>query len=166
MKTIKYTGLFLLALLLPALSACRSERHYTDDLTASELASDAQDALSGTVYLAADHSYLNDYFPIPEEVTDYRIYFASDGNNLDEFGIWHANAATAEPLSALIRGYLDESLARNRSFYDSYIPQETPKLRDAEVRVFGNYVAYAILDEADRKTFFHTVEQDLLGEQG
>lgn len=162
MKAIKRAGIILLALLLPMLSACHSKHSYTDSLTASELAGDVRKALSGTEYLEANQDYLNDYFPIPAEVSDYRIYFASDGNSLDEFGIWHASAAATEQLSALIRGYLDESLSRNRSFYDSYIPQETPKLRDAEVRVFGNYVAYAVLNETDRKTFFHTVEQDLL----
>lgn len=163
MKAIKCAGIILLALLLPTLGACRSGRRYIDDLTASELAADVREALPDTEYLEASQDYLSDYFPIPEEVTDYRIYFASDGNRLDEFGIWHASSATAEQLGALIRGYLDESLSRNRSFYDSYIPQETPKLRDAEVRVYGNYVAYAILNETDRKAFFHTVEQDLLG---
>ena len=152
-------------LLLFGLGACRHDRHYTNELRAEELARDVQNALSDTAFLSADVDYLADYFQMPDGMSDYKICFASDGNNLNEFGIWHTANGTPKEIKLLMEGYLKDSLERNQSFYDSYIPGETPKLRDAEVRVYGNYVAYAILNDADRKIFFNTVEQDLLAEQ-
>ena len=158
----KKAGICLLALSLVCLGACRKQPKYTNDLTAAELAKDAQIALQETEYLEADGNYLSDYVQLPDGMDDYRICFASDGNNLNEFGIWHAESGKTEEMRALLAGYLKSSLEKNRSFYDSYIPQETPKLRDAEVRVYGNYVAYAIMNDTDRQRFFHTLEQDLL----
>ncbi len=159
---ISAAAILLAAMLLP-LGSCRKPTQYTDTLTAAELAADARAALDQTEFFPAEKGYLNDYFPIPEELTDYEIDLAADGNNLSEFGIWHTGNG-AESISILLRGYLEESFDRNRSFYDSYIPQETPKLRDAEVRVYGNYVAYAILNDTDRKTFFQTIENNLLAQ--
>ena len=57
--------------------------------------------------------------------------------------------------------YLSKSFEKNREFYDSYIPEETAKLRDAEVRRFGNYVAYAILDRDSKSRFFSAIEDKL-----
>ena len=50
---------------------------------------------------------------------------------------------------------------RIETWYDSYIAQETPKLRDAEVKVFGNYAVYAIASKEDRAAFFDAVENAL-----
>ena len=152
-------ALVLAAMLLP-LSACRKAPEYTDTLTSAELAAQARAALGQSEFIAVERGYLDDYFPIPDGLTDYEIDLASDGSSLNEFGIWHTGSG-AESLGVLLRGYLNESFANNREFYDSYIPQETPKLRDAEVRIYGNYVAYAILNDADRDTFFHTIEHSL-----
>jgi hypothetical protein len=135
---------------------------YADHFSADTLASELQNELDGDVYLRADPGYLEDYFDEDAETADYSICFSTDGNNLSEFGIWHAdNPKTAQEISTQLRRYLDESLIKNKSFYDSYIPEETPKLRDAEVRVFGNYVAYAILDKENRMEFFKKLEEKL-----
>ena len=40
-----------------------------------------------------------------------------------------------------------------------YIAAEHPKMEDAEVRVFGNYVVYTILTKQDKTAVFKAVEE-------
>lgn len=162
---MKMTRIWAVLTLLPtvlALFSCKKASvTYLDTLRAEELASEAEDELDNTEFRHADGNWLDDYITLPEGLSDYEIRFASDGNNLNEFGIWHAKSDQITPLEATLRTYLAESLLRNRSFYDSYIPQEVPKLENAEVRVYGNYVCYAILSEEDKAIFFRTIEEEL-----
>ena len=87
--------------------------------------------------------------------------FATDGNNLDEIGIYQVTDGNANAMKTVLEDYLEDSLTRNQSWYESYIPKEIPKLRDAEVKVFGNYVIYAICSKEDRAAVFSAVA-DLL----
>ncbi|MBQ1963425.1 MAG: hypothetical protein II369_04835, partial [Clostridia bacterium] len=59
----------------------------------------------------------------------------------------------------VLEKYLADSFTKNQTWYDSYIPTETPKLRDAEVKIFGNYVIYVIADKEDRTALLSTVEE-------
>ena len=148
--------------LLTAVSCKKANKAYSDVISAAELAQEMEEELDHTEFRTAHNNWLDDYVTLPEGLSDYRICFSADGSNLNEFGIWHVRADQIAPLEATLRAYLAESLLRNREFYNSYIPQETPKLEHAEVRVFGNYVCYAILDENDRTVFFRTLEEELL----
>ena len=162
MKKTVILPLFLAFSALFSLCACKKAIRYTDQLHAEELAEEALEELDHPDFQRASGDWLSDYVTLPEGLNDYEIRFSSDGNNLNEFGIWHVRDDQVAPMEATLRAYLAESLLRNRDFYDSYIPTETPKLANAEVRVFGNYVCYAILDDKDRSTFFHTVEEELI----
>lgn len=140
-------------------SACNTPKYRTD-FPIYDLADQAIDALNPDIqYVRADRNYLDGYFPLSQSVTEQEIYFASDGNNLDEFGIFYTD--DPDDLAEDLRDYLEDSFEENKSFYDSYIPEQTPKLRDAEVRVFGNCVAYAILAKEHRDSFFSTIEKNL-----
>jgi hypothetical protein len=99
-----------------------------NSVSAHELAEEAEEAISYSDFRSADSNWLNDYVTLPDNLTDYEIRFSSDGNNLNEFGIWHVRTDQIAPMEASLRAYLAESLLRNRSFYDSYIPEETPIL--------------------------------------
>ena len=162
--------------LLLSFSACKKEKFpdaqtpsetddtpvFADDLQASALADEVLLALNdGVTYLTASEGYLNDYFTMPEYVTDMTVIFAANGSNLNELGIFHVPAEKVGEAKALLEGYLKTALERHQGWYDSYIPEETPKLRDAEVKVFGNYVAYAIFDAKDRTTVFESIENTL-----
>ena len=154
-------SIFLATLLALGLSACQ-KTDYTDLPTSQELSHRTIAALQHeNDYIAAETDLLEDYFSMPDFVHDHAIYFCADRNNLDEIGIFHVTAGHAKEMQALLRDYLTESFDNNRAWYDSYIPQQTPKLRDAEVRIFGNYVAYAILSAADRHRFFAEIESFL-----
>lgn len=147
--------------LLFTLTACRTHT-YTDATTGEALALVALEGLPNeSGYTAADQDALQDYFEMPDFVRDYRVYFSADRNNLDEIGIFHVMEGHAKEMQALLRTYLAQSLEDHRAWYDSYIPQETPKLRDAEVRIFGNYAVYAILSDDAKTMFFDAVERAL-----
>lgn len=154
-------SLLLLTATLIAATACRGAG-YSDQFSPAELGGrllttlDAEDA-----YLEASDDALADYFEIPDYVTDHAVYFRADRNNLDEFGIFHTQEGRAKEMAAQLLDYLDRSLQENRAWYDSYIPAETPKLRDAEVRTFGNYAVYGILSNKDRERVFETLEETL-----
>ncbi|MBQ9760097.1 MAG: DUF4358 domain-containing protein [Clostridia bacterium] len=147
-----------LTLTLLALSACAPK--YTTDIPIYDVADRAIASIDPNVhYVRADRGYLDGYFPLSEEASAQEIYYATDGNNLDEFGIFYTD--DPDDLADDLRDYLDDCLEENRTFYDSYIPEETPKLRDAEVRTFGNCVAYAILSPSHKKAFFDTLDETL-----
>ena len=155
----KITLLMLtLCLLLTAVS-CASAK-YADDKAITDLANLAFIKLSDAVhYSVAEEGYLDDYFSIPSYVSEYQIQFATDGNNLNEFGFFHVTEGNADSMEALLKDYLTRSYEKNQAWYDSYIPAETPKLRDAQVKVFGNYVVYAIATDEDRAAMFDAVDQ-------
>ena len=98
---------------------------------------------------------------MPEYVTDSVIRFASDSNNINEIGIFHTTEGKSKEFAGMIKAYLLNSYERNQAWYDSYIPAETPKLRDAEVRIYGNYVVYAILSKESKGTVFSVAEKTL-----
>ena len=151
-------------LLLCSLCACNGT-NYASDRKVSDLIADAESALAGSdAYRRQEDDLLADYFTLPDYVTGVEYRLSKDGNNIDEFGIYQVTDGNAKALKKLVEGYLSKSYEQNQAYYDSYNPQQTPKLRDAEVKVFGNYVAYAILSDADRATFFDTVEKALIQE--
>ena len=120
----------------------------------------AAPAPSGNAYLEAHNELLSDYLDL-SSFPEGELRYSPDGNDLDEFGVWHLTDGRTGELSALLEDYLRESYRRNQAFFDSYIPKETPKLRDAEVRVMGNYVAYAVLSPDRRESFFTSLREAL-----
>ena len=154
--------LILLSLLLLALSAC-SNPSYANDVPLDTLATTIEESVATKRdYTTADHGALDDYFQTPDYVTDSRIRFSTEAKNLDEYGIFHVTDGNAAAMARLLQDYLDRSYEENRTWYDSYMPEETPKLRDAEVRVFGNYVVYAVYSAADKDALFNALHEALL----
>ena len=128
----------LACLLLFSLASCQNT-NYRNDAKVGDLAVTATNALKdGVEYRTADEGYLDDYFETPAYVLSYTVRFAADTNNLNEIGIYHVEDGKADEMAKLLEDYLSDQLARNQTWYDSYIPQEVPKLRDAQVKVFGN----------------------------
>ena len=152
--------IFLCCLIFALILCTSCAPKYTTDISMQDLAESVIVSLDPNVsFVRAEAEYLNGYFSMPGSVFNHRIYYAADGNNLDEFGIFYTTQP--ELLEDHLEDYLDECLEENQSFYDSYIPEQTPKLRDAEVRVFGNCVAYGILSKEDQKAFFDTIDETL-----
>ena len=159
MKQKQILIVILSLLMLFSLVSCNS---YADDIDTDNLATVGLNALSdGIDYVEADDGFLDDYFTTPSWVTDYEIYLAPTASNINQVGIYHVQDGHTEEMEVILKDYLQKSYAENGNWYDSYIPKETPKLRDAEVKVYGNYIAYAILNETNRATFFDAIEKAL-----
>lgn len=161
-NTRKIACLLLLSLLPSCCLGCKKGASYTNTLTAREAATAVLERMDEEDFSNAEVGYLDDYFVAPEGVLDFVICIANDGNDLDEFGIWHMQENKATEIRSLLESYLRSSLDRNLAFYESYIPHEVSKLRDAEVHVFGDYAAYAIMDAEDRAEFFQELEKILI----
>lgn len=146
----------LLATLL--LCSCAKQNSYTDDFSVKALAMKGMGALETNEFNSADKSYLDDWFTAPDYIRDSVIYFASDANNHDQFGIYHVTEGNAKAMASLLADYLDDCYENYNSLYN---PEELPKIRDAQVKVYGNYVVYAVFDEADRVAFLTAVENAL-----
>ena len=131
------------------------------------LIKNALDAIGGnTQYTEVDDDYLSDYFTEADWMDDTELRIAlnqseGSGYNINEVGVYHVKDGHASEMEDLLTNYLESAYEKNKTWYDSYIPEETPKLRDAEVKVFGNYVVYAILSESERNTFFTAIEDQL-----
>ena len=160
---MKRIWIALLALtMLLSLAACGEKKQFSDNVAANELADHTLAALSdGVDYTTAQSGYLDDYFLTPSYVSDATVRFATDANNLNEFGIFHVSSDKVKDMETLLKDYLKKSYEANQAWYDSYIPAETPKLRDAEVKRIGNYVLYAIASPSDRTAFFEAAEAKL-----
>lgn len=148
----------LATLLLFSLASC-TETSYKNDVPVTSLADTAVSALNdGKEYSTADADFLDSYFAKPDYVTESVIRFSTDGNDLNEFGVYHVTDGNTDAMKAALSDYLTE-------FYElynaNYLPEETPKLRDAEVKVFGNYVVYAMLNDTDRANLFASIENAL-----
>ena len=87
---------------------------------------------------------------------DYVIKFTG-GASFDEFGILgYADEKSAEAAAQNIRDYL-KSLQED-ALYRSYFPEEEYKLDQSQVRIYGKYVAYAVLSDSNMNAFFGQIE--------
>lgn len=154
----RFFSLLVCIVSLLSLASCKKTA-YTSVPTANELAEQALESLDrADGYTVAEHDLLEGYFHRPDSVSDFTVRIRADRNNIDEFGIYHVSDGSVREMASLLEGYLSRSLEQNREWYDSYIPAETPKLRRAEVRVFGDYAVYAILSDGERERFFERIE--------
>ncbi len=70
------------------------------------------------------------------------------GTNINEYGIFLGkDSEQAKSLKAALETYLQY---RESVWMDEYLPDEKPKLDNAEVWQQGNYVVYVILGDSDR----------------
>ncbi len=142
------------------LCSCAEKTNYVDDVSVKALSQKGIAALSvRREFTTAEKGYLDDWFTTPDYVRDSVISFATDANNHDQFGIYHVTEGNAKAMSALLRAYLDDCYENYNSLYN---PEEMPKIRDAQVEIYGNYVVYAVFDEADRTALLTAIQNALM----
>ena len=147
-------------------TACAKEEYKTD-IDVDDIAEALmQKTPTESVWIDEDQDFIKEYVTVPEYIKESHIYYAQNTNDLDEFGIFEVEEGKANAVrSMLMQGYLQKLYTENLEWYNSYMPTETPKLRDAEVRIFGNCVAYAVLSPEKRKAFFDECEKLLKNEE-
>ena len=57
--------------------------------------------------------------------------------------------------------YINDLSQNSRAFIASYAPEELVKLDNAEVRRYGRYIVYTVLEAADSERVFEIVENAL-----
>ena len=146
MKKFRIYAALLIAVMMFAIvfSACGSS---AKDVPTAELAEKIADAVGLTSLADPGESYVRGYMKkSADEIGDYAIRMNVTGTNIDEFGVFKAGTMTVKELETLVNDYLQ---LRRDGWMDEYMPEEKPKLMNAEVRTLGDYVMYAILSEAD-----------------
>ena len=148
--------LLVLLCALFVLSSCGGEEGNKKEIDTAKIAETLSKKIStDSKWINEDQSFIKEYTVLPKMVKSSAIYYAQDTNNLDEFGVFLVEPGSAKALrQQLMQNYLKERYDANREWYDSYMPTETPKLRDAEVRIYGDCVVYAILSPERRTAFF------------
>ena len=147
MKITKIISLILALCFLLSLTSCN--KGYADDKTSKEVAEIIKGAItSDTGYREADSDYLDFNISGASELcTDHVIIFSEKDTNIDEFAVLHAkDDASAKTLKEMCESYLEK---KNSAWNSDYLPEEAPKLRNAQVYVFGNYVVYLILSSSN-----------------
>ena len=153
-------AIFMLLCTVFILTSC-TKAEYQKDVKVKESATTLCEKIPpASAWVGEDEDVIAEYVPVPDYVKESQIYYAQNTNDLDEFGIFEVEEGKAQEVrNQLLNGYLKKRYNENLEWYNSYMPTETPKLRDAEVRVYGNCVAYAILSPERRTAFFSECEK-------
>lgn len=125
-----------------------------DDICAA--VADAVAANDPADYVPREDSYIENFISIvPSDYANCLILVSTEGGSVSEYGVIETSPGEAKKTAEAIGEYFE--------FYDSiwddrYIPEEYPKLRDAEVKTFdGRFVVYTILGEDERAAVFEAV---------
>ena len=150
-------------LLCVCLYACSRVAEYRGDLDTEDILKGAPHTVrSADTYEEYDDDFVEFFFGETPASRDHTVLYSKDQSNIDEVGIFHAKDETeALQIYELTAEYIKEMQDTQRAFIASYAPEELPKLDDARVQKYGNYVVYAIIDSADSDRFFAHVESAL-----
>ena len=161
-RKIKFiaAALAIALLLLTMLAACGNGAN-TKDVPVSDITAAVSAALDKTDSLTeSDGMFLGLTKQSAETLGDHAVLINVYGTNIDEYGVFKAGGMSAKELKAVADDYLSKRL---NSWMEEYMPEEKPKLTNAEVRVSGDYVMYCILSDADKATAFQAFENVLKG---
>jgi hypothetical protein len=152
----------LLTAVLLALPSCTKNTppSYRSDKTAVEVYSAVAEVVSTDAPLATvDTDYVRYRMMLDTSIMeDYAIYMQNTGSSLDEIVIIKAIGNDTAAVEKAVQDYLTQ---RNEEWTGMYLVEEYPKLRDAEYRIFGQYVVYGILSEAEKTALFDAVSASL-----
>ena len=83
--------------------------------------------------------------------------YTRSSDDISEIAIFKSSQ-DVEALKAKIEEYAALQKKEKRSFLENYLPSERKKLDECEVRRFGEYVVFVVLDEVDKAIVFDKVE--------
>ncbi len=163
----KIFSLCLAAILLAlSLSACGGAS-YRDDVSVESL-SDTVQALIPVEggYDLSGEDFIKYYFDFDGKHTidGYAIAASSVSTDINEYGIFHlSDEQYVKEVETLARVYVENQRDFLSTFLNTYNDAEMAKLEAMQVRVYGNYVVYTILSEADTAAVLAAVEEALEG---
>ncbi len=136
-------------------------KKYDDTLSAKELYSKVENSITtdGGVRILDDDVILEITDDELTYLVDYRVVRANNAKNINEIGIFKVENGKAKELKPVIEKYLKEKQESYRAM--DYFPEEVEKIDFATVKVFGNYVVFSFLNEADTEAFYNAIEKEL-----
>ena len=140
--------LLCLAALL-CLGACGKKAAWRTDVPLSTLAEAVEKHLDGGSLAAMQESYLKGAMKLdPAIFADWLVKINAYGANIDEYGIFKAPDEAG--VAAVKQAAEDYLKLRRDTWMEEYMPEEKPKLTQAQVKVCGLYVIYAIVSDDAR----------------
>lgn len=162
MKIKALSALLCAVILLGLLAACGGGGGaYRDDVSIDTLAAAVDAKLSAPeAMIEAPGNYIIGTMQMDvSSYAGYSIKLNSMGINIDEYGIFKGtDEKQAQEIKKAVEDYLQ---LRRDSWMPEYMPQEYPKLENAEIRTAGNYVMYAILSDSEKTAVFAAFEQEI-----
>ncbi|NLL46110.1 MAG: DUF4358 domain-containing protein [Clostridiales bacterium] len=159
-RFIRLCALILALALLFA--SCAKTVKYRDDLTTSEIADSIKQGIDGGDKLTEiSASFIQSSMDIDvSEYADYSVFITVVGTNINEFGIFKAKDDTqVDALKEKLQSYIS---LRNEAWMPEYLPDEYPKLKNAEIKSVGLYVMYAVLSDSEKEAAFKELEEMLI----
>ncbi|MBR2381387.1 MAG: DUF4358 domain-containing protein [Clostridia bacterium] len=136
-------------------------KKYDGTLSAKELYSEIENTITteGGVNILDDDVILEITDEDLTYLIDYTVVRAKNAKNINEIGIFKVENGKAKDLKPIIEKYLKEKQESYRAM--DYFPEEVEKIDFATVKVFGNYVVFSFLNEADTEAFYGAIENEL-----
>ena len=152
----KLIASFLIFSFVITLCACDS---YRNDIAVLEIEKKISNIVKNDNLSDQSELYISEIMQIDTSIFDEYSIKAPDDTSLDEYGIFKCKSSgdardTAKKLKKYLEFRLDE-------WTGMYLQGEYPKLRDASVKAFGNYVVYLILDEDVQDTVYSKIGEML-----
>ena len=165
MTAKRILSLALALLLTLPLVACGKTVHYRDDVSVDELSAtvSALIPVEGGYDLSGE-DFLKYYFDFDHRHTidGYVIASSAASSDVNEYGIIHlSDAEQVAKVDELAQVYVENQRDFLSTFLNTYNAAEMAKLEQMQVRVFGNYVVYTILSEADTQAVMNAIEEKL-----
>jgi hypothetical protein len=147
--------LIVLACALFVLASCGGDA--ANDVPVSDIAQSVDTAIGNEGdMIAVDETYISGSMKMDvSNFEEYTVKINGYGVNIDEYGVFKgADKEQTEKIADAVKAYLDMRMTE-------YMPEEFPKLENAEYRTVGNYVMYAILSDENKASAFSAFEESL-----
>lgn len=159
--TKKHILLITAILSLSMLSACSGKTaEIRDDVAVSDVSAEVSTVLGDDTLVAVPETFYTGAMKMDVSQFDgYEVRINSKGINIDEFGVFKAkDSSQVSVVEQTVKDYLK---MRVDTWMVEYMPEEKPKLDNAEVRTIGNYVMYAILSDDNKSAAFDAFNKSL-----
>ena len=159
----KYMKLFAVICACLLICSC-AQKKYRSDVSCRELCDLAQNSIDdGLEYEEYGESHLKYEFGDGAlGADDFCIVYSVKVEDINEIGVFFADGEErVKEIAKDCREYLEDMRENKGAFISSYAPLEMPKLDKAGVRVYGNYVIYAVTDEDLAENAFEEIEKRL-----